>query len=116
MIHNKKILLRIKQLVHLTEPSATVILYGSYARGESTKQSDIGLSSRVLGTKVQGQNVRLSKKKETGPVQLADGLRLPHPLGTRVSLLPFVLKVNRTFQNQVRIMRFPKHLGWKHFA
>lgn len=41
MIKNKKILLKIKQLVGLTEPSATVILFGSHARGQSDKQSDI---------------------------------------------------------------------------
>ena len=52
MIHTKKILLRIKQLVHLSEPSATVILYGSYARGENTKQSDIDLLILVDSDKV----------------------------------------------------------------
>ena len=41
MIRNNKILLKIKQLVSLTEPSATVILYGSQARNQSNKQSDI---------------------------------------------------------------------------
>jgi predicted nucleotidyltransferase len=43
MVKNKKILLRIKQLVSLTEPTATVILFGSQARGESNKQSDIDI-------------------------------------------------------------------------
>ena len=41
MIKNKKILLKIKQLVGLTEPNATVILFGSHARGQNDKQSDI---------------------------------------------------------------------------
>ena len=41
MIKNNEILLKIKQLVSLTEPSATVILYGSHARNQSNKQSDI---------------------------------------------------------------------------
>jgi uncharacterized protein len=41
MIKNNKILLKIKQLVSLAEPSATVILYGSHARNQSNKQSDI---------------------------------------------------------------------------
>lgn len=43
MIKNKKILLRIKQLVNLADPTATIILYGSHARGENKKQSDIDL-------------------------------------------------------------------------
>jgi uncharacterized protein len=43
MIKQKKILLKIKQLVNLTEPTATVILYGSYARGQNNKQSDIDI-------------------------------------------------------------------------
>jgi uncharacterized protein len=43
MIKNKRILLRIKQLVNLAEPSATVILFGSQARGQSNKQSDIDI-------------------------------------------------------------------------
>ena len=43
MINNKKILIRIKQLVNIAEPSATVILYGSHARGQNNKQSDIDL-------------------------------------------------------------------------
>ena len=52
MIHTEKILLRVKQLVHLTEPSATVILYGSYARGEQTKQSDFDLLILVDSDKI----------------------------------------------------------------
>ena len=43
MITNKEILLKIKQLVYLTEHSETVILYGSLTRGQSNKQSDIDI-------------------------------------------------------------------------
>ena len=43
MIKYKNILLKIKALVYLTEPTATVILYGSQARGTSNKQSDIDI-------------------------------------------------------------------------
>lgn len=37
------ILSRIKQTVHSVAPDATVILYGSYARGEENEESDIDL-------------------------------------------------------------------------
>jgi predicted nucleotidyltransferase len=52
MFNNKKILLRIKQLVNLAEPSATIILYGSYVRGQNKKQSDIDLLILVDNDKV----------------------------------------------------------------
>ncbi|MCX6237349.1 MAG: nucleotidyltransferase domain-containing protein [Bacteroidia bacterium] len=52
MIKNKKILLRIKQLVSLAEPSATVILFGSQARGQSNKQSDIDILILVDNDKI----------------------------------------------------------------
>ncbi len=52
MIKNKKILLKIKQLVNLTEPSATIILYGSQARGQSNKQSDIDILILVDNDKI----------------------------------------------------------------
>jgi predicted nucleotidyltransferase len=39
----KDILFRIKNQVIETEPSAKIILYGSYARGDNTKGSDIDL-------------------------------------------------------------------------
>jgi predicted nucleotidyltransferase len=38
---SNKILFRIKQLVNLADPTATVILYGSYARGQEKDESDI---------------------------------------------------------------------------
>ncbi len=43
MIKNRKILLRIKQLVNTVDPTATVILFGSQARGQSNKESDIDI-------------------------------------------------------------------------
>jgi len=43
MVKDKDILLKIKQSVNLTDPTATVILYGSYAKGENNKQSDIDI-------------------------------------------------------------------------
>lgn len=40
---SKKILLQIKQKVHQAEPGAEIILFGSYARGDNRKDSDIDL-------------------------------------------------------------------------
>jgi predicted nucleotidyltransferase len=40
---SKEILVKVKKLVKSTEPKATIILYGSVARGDSTKNSDIDL-------------------------------------------------------------------------
>jgi len=39
----KNILAEIKRRVHEAEPGASVILYGSYARGDADKESDIDL-------------------------------------------------------------------------
>lgn len=43
MDRNDSILLRIKDLVKLQDPAATVILYGSNARGDQNKNSDIDI-------------------------------------------------------------------------
>lgn len=43
MSHNINILQQIKASVLATEPSATIILYGSYARGNNKPTSDIDI-------------------------------------------------------------------------
>lgn len=43
MIGKRAILSRIKQIVNSTEPLATVILFGSFARGDNKKYSDIDI-------------------------------------------------------------------------
>jgi len=43
MIQKKDILARIKQSVQSSEPKATVILYGSFARGDNQEFSDIDI-------------------------------------------------------------------------
>jgi len=43
MIKRQEILLEIKRIVNSTEPKATVILFGSYARGDNKKFSDIDI-------------------------------------------------------------------------
>jgi len=41
MVKKRDILVKIKQIVNNTVPGATVILFGSYARGDNKKNSDI---------------------------------------------------------------------------
>lgn len=43
MLNDQELLERIKHTVTSTEPGATVILFGSHARGDNTKDSDIDL-------------------------------------------------------------------------
>lgn len=43
MIKKKEILARIKQSVQNSEPQATIILYGSFARGDEKEFSDIDI-------------------------------------------------------------------------
>lgn len=43
MIKKKEILARIKQSIQNSEPQATVILYGSFARGDEKEFSDIDI-------------------------------------------------------------------------
>jgi uncharacterized protein len=43
MDNKKQILSRIKQIIEATDPDATVILFGSHARGDSKEGSDIDL-------------------------------------------------------------------------
>jgi len=43
MIGSKNILLQIKESVKTTDPDATIILYGSYARGTNKSNSDVDI-------------------------------------------------------------------------
>ena len=52
MLKNKQILIKIKELVNKTEPTATVILYGSHAKGQNNKFSDIDVLILVDNDKI----------------------------------------------------------------
>ena len=52
MLRNEKILLKIKQLVGSADPTATVILFGSRARKQNSKDSDFDLLILVNQDKI----------------------------------------------------------------
>ena len=55
MKDDKDILFRIKNQVIATEPKAEIILYGSYARGDNTVDSDIDLLIILDIEKITGE-------------------------------------------------------------
>lgn len=59
-----EILVKIKESVHTTDPDATIILYGSIARGEQKKESDLDIL------------ILLNKDK----IDRADEIRVKYPL------------------------------------
>jgi uncharacterized protein len=100
MINNKKILLKIKQLVNLAEPSATVILYGSHARGQNKKQSDIDLLILVDNDNVSYSDEQRIKyplydlEFETGKI-ISPIVLSRNDWETRHSITPFYLNVKK---------------------
>ena len=64
MVSQEDILKQIKQSVHATDPGATLILYGSYARGDYHDESDIDIL------------VLLDKDRVT----VSDRMRIAYPL------------------------------------
>jgi predicted nucleotidyltransferase len=52
MLKKNNILARIKETVSIIEPEATIILYGSYARGEQKEGSDIDILILVNKEKI----------------------------------------------------------------
>ena len=64
MLKKNDILTRIKDIVSLTEPEATIILYGSYAKGVQKEESDIDIL------------ILINKEKIT----YSDEIRIKYPL------------------------------------
>jgi uncharacterized protein len=100
MIKNKKILLKIKQLVNMAEPSATVILYGSHARGQHNKQSDIDILILVDSDKVTYSEEQKIKyplydlEFETGKV-ISPVIFSRHDWETRHAITPFYKNIKK---------------------
>ena len=61
MIDKKDIVSKIRKAVKSVEPDATVILYGSYARGEHTNQSDLDILVLLNKTKVSRKDEKRVK-------------------------------------------------------
>ena len=61
MIDEKDIVLKIRKAIKSVEPDATVILYGSYARGEHTNQSDLDILVLLNKTKVSRKDEKRVK-------------------------------------------------------
>jgi len=83
MIQKEEILKRIKQKVYETEPTAQVLLYGSYARGDYKENSDIDIL------------ILLKKEK----ISYSDELKIKYPLydiefETGLIISPIVLSKN----------------------
>jgi len=61
MIVKNTILMTIKQLVNNVDPNAKIILYGSFARGDNTNNSDIDLLILVDKEKITYQEEKQLK-------------------------------------------------------
>jgi len=89
-----EILIKIKNSVESTDPDATIILYGSFARGEQDKESDLDLI------------ILLNKDK----VNRADEKRVKYPLydiefDTGQIISPMVLSI-KDWESRHRITPF----------
>jgi predicted nucleotidyltransferase len=58
MLKQNQILQQIKTAVHAAEPCATVVLYGSYARGDENSDSDFDLLILVDKEKISSADVK----------------------------------------------------------
>jgi predicted nucleotidyltransferase len=100
MVKNKEILQKIKQLVYLTDPTATVILYGSQARGQNNKQSDIDILILVDNDKISSSEEQKFKyplydlEFETGKV-ISPLVLSRKDWETLHSITPFYKKVKK---------------------
>ena len=100
MIRQDDILLSIKNTVRSIDPTATVILYGSFARGDNNKNSDIDLIILIDKEKLTPQDSKKIKyplydiEFETG--QIISPLVLTRKdWETRHKITPFYENVTR---------------------
>lgn len=100
MIGKRDILSRIKQIVNSIEPLATVILYGSFARGDNKKYSDIDILILVDKDKISYSDEKRIKyplydlEFDTGKV-ISPIVFSRKDWETRHSITPFYKNVKR---------------------
>ena len=100
MIRKREILSRIKQIVYNTDPEATVILFGSYARGDNKRDSDIDIIILVDKNKISYSDEKRIKyplydlEFETGKV-ISPIVFSRKDWETRHSITPFYNNVKR---------------------
>ena len=99
MIQNKKILIKIKAIINDLEPQATVILYGSFARGDNNKNSDIDVLILLDKTNITYQDEKRIKyplydlEFETGQI-ISPLVLSKSDWEARHSITPFYANVN----------------------
>jgi uncharacterized protein len=100
MIRKREILDKIKQIVKIAEPHATVILYGSFARGDNKKFSDIDILILVDKDKVTYSDEKRIKyplydlEFDTGKV-ISPVVISRNDWETRHSITPFYQNIKR---------------------
>jgi uncharacterized protein len=100
MIKKQEILLRIKNIIDITEPGASVFLYGSYARGDNKENSDIDLLVLVdkdmisYSDEVKIKYPLYDLEFETGKI-ISPLVISRKDWETRHSITPFYLNVKR---------------------
>ena len=91
MTQKQKIFAKIKSLVLRTEPKSKIILYGSYARGDQRKDSDIDLLILVDRKKIN----REDEKRITYPV---------YSLGTDTdNIISLIVKTKKEWETRYSI-------------